>query len=142
MTEKKIYDVEVTREGDLWLAAVVGLPGAHTFARSLSALHRAVAEVIVLMDDLPDGAVDSVEFVYEYKVGVNDAAIARAREARIRAERAERESASAIRTAVAGLPATMSVRDVAVLLGISHQRVKQVRDELRLAGGRLAAVGC
>jgi hypothetical protein len=60
--------------------------------------------------------------------------VATAREARAAAERAERESASAIRRAVARLPASLSVRDVAELLGISHQRVAQVRAELARGG--------
>jgi len=36
------YTVHVTREGDIWLADVPSVPGAHTFARSLEGLARSV----------------------------------------------------------------------------------------------------
>jgi transposase-like protein len=53
-----------------------------------------------------------------------------------------RASAEAIRQAVARLPHTMSVRDVGELLGISHQRVGQIRAELvRRTETREASVG-
>ena len=42
------YRVVVTREDGSWLADVPGLEGAHTYARSLPALDRAVREVVVL----------------------------------------------------------------------------------------------
>ncbi|WP_250283324.1 MULTISPECIES: hypothetical protein [unclassified Frankia] len=68
--------------------------------------------------------------------------MATARRARAIAERAERESAEAIRSAVARLPGSLSVRDVAELLGISHQRVAQVRAELAQGSdGRVSAGG-
>ena len=56
------YAVLVTRDGDSWLADVPSVPGAHTFARSLEGLARSVREVVVLMDDLPDGAAVELDF--------------------------------------------------------------------------------
>jgi len=142
MTTKKrgVYWVNVTRERDAWLADVPDVPGAHTFARSLSALQRSVREVIVLMTDRPDDALDDFDLDVRYEIDDSSAAVAAARRARVEAEQAERASAEAIRHAVAGLPASLSVRDVAALLGVSHQRVAQVRAETtrsrRPAGGR------
>jgi len=131
MTTKKraVYRVNVTRERDAWLADVPDVPGAHTFARSLSALQRNAREVIVLMTDRPDDAVDDFDLDIRYDIGDSSAAVATARRARVEAEQAERASAEAIRHAVAELPASLSVRDVAALLGVSHQRVAQVRAE-------------
>ena len=129
-TARTTYRVNVTRERDAWLADVPDVPGAHTFARSLSALARDVREVVVLMTDRPDDALDDFDLDVRYEIGDGTAAVATARAARATAEQAERESAAAVRRAVARLPSSLSVRDVAELLGISHQRVAQVRTEL------------
>ena len=93
------YTVEVTREGDAWIADVVDLAGAHTFARSLTALYRAVEEVIALVAAVPDGT-DVSEIDYEF-VGIdadladavrigNDRTAADALTRRLAAEAAER----------------------------------------------------
>jgi len=58
------YLVEVTREGNQWLADVPSVPGAHTFANDLDTLRQSVREVIVLMDDLPDDATPDFYFTY------------------------------------------------------------------------------
>ncbi|WP_322749829.1 MULTISPECIES: hypothetical protein [unclassified Frankia] len=137
-TTRTSYRVNVTRERDAWLADVPDVPGAHTFARSLSALRRSVQEVIVLMTDRPDEAFDDFDLDFRYEIGDSSTAVATAREARAVAEQAERESADAIRRAVAGLPSSLSVRDVAELLGVSHQRVAQVRAELAHGTARVA----
>jgi hypothetical protein len=143
--KRAVYRVNVTRERDAWLADVPDVQGAHTFARSLSALQRNVREVVVLMTDRPDGALDDFDLDIRYEIGDSSAAVATARRARAEAEQAERVSAEAIRQAVAELPASMSVRDVAALLGVSHQRVAQVRAETSRsrspASGRRRAAG-
>ena len=145
MRKRAVYRVNVTREQGAWLADVPDVPGAHTFARSLSALQRNVREVIVLMTDRADDALDDFDLDVRYDVGDSSAAVAVARRARAEAEQAERASAEAIRQAVAELPASLSVRDVAALLGVSHQRVAQVRAEASRsrppAGGRRRAAG-
>src|SRR5690348_2206131 len=53
MTEHA-YRVVVTREDGAWLADIPELAGAHTYARTLPALDRAVREVIVMAADRPD----------------------------------------------------------------------------------------
>ena len=143
---RPVYRVTVTRERDAWLADVRDVPGAHTFARSLSALQRSVREVIVLMTDRPDDALDDFDLDIWYEIGDSSAAVAAARRARAEADHAERASAEAIRQAVAELPASLSVRDVAALLGVSYQRVAQVRAETSrsrrpTSGRRKAASG-
>lgn len=45
------YDVEVSREGNSWLADVRGLAGAHTYARTATALVENIYEVIALVND-------------------------------------------------------------------------------------------
>jgi predicted RNase H-like HicB family nuclease len=76
------YRVTVTRERDAWLADVPDVPGAHTFAHSLSTLERNIREVIVLMTDRPDEALDDFDLDVRYEIGDNAAVVATARQAR------------------------------------------------------------
>lgn len=120
------YTVEVTREGDNWLATVLGLEGAHTYAGNLKALDEAVLEVIQLVEDLPDDA--PVEFRYEFKdvdQVIIDAAAFGAR------RQALEEQQARMKVELSGwisklLVSGYSVRDVAGLLGISPGRVSQI----------------
>jgi predicted RNase H-like HicB family nuclease len=50
------YTVRVSREGTNWIADVVDLPGAHTYAGNLTALWANVHEVIQLVLDEPEGS--------------------------------------------------------------------------------------
>ena len=125
----KAYRVVVTREEGHWLADVPALEGAHTYSRSLPALDQAVREVVVLAADLPDEAMPSLMFEYEYHTG--DASLdATAREVRELRHRANEIAATAaVRTGEAAsklVTQGLSVRDVAALLGISPQRVSQL----------------
>lgn len=65
------YPVEVTREGDAWIANVAGLPGAHTYAKNLEVLDKYVREVVVLAADLENDHEFVVELNYVYS-GVPD----------------------------------------------------------------------
>lgn len=122
------YRVLVTREDGHWLADVPELEGTHTHARSLSALDRYVREVIVLGAELPDDAIPDLDLDYEFDTGdqVVDAA-ADLRRQRADLERAERRLAKSTERTVADLVARgYSVRDIAVLTGVSYQRVSQL----------------
>lgn len=66
------YIVHVTREDHAWLGEVLGLPGAHTFAPSLSALERAVREVIVLAADLSDDAEPTLDLAWDLPDPLSD----------------------------------------------------------------------
>ncbi len=128
MAQVNTYTVVVTREDDQWLADVPNVPGAHTFARSLPGLIRAVREVIVLMDDeanLPEDA--RVPLALEFP---DNALLAEANElARERRDLAEREARNQRATADEAAKLTTagySVRDAAEVLGISPGRVSQL----------------
>lgn len=47
------YVVTVIREGDTWLGTVKGLPGAHTYARTLARLRSEMVDVIILSPTCP-----------------------------------------------------------------------------------------
>jgi hypothetical protein len=130
----KHYRVVVTREDGNWLADVPELVGASTYARTLPALDRSVREVIVLADDLPDDAMGGLDLNYEYRTG--DPSIDE-RTAEVRAQRSQAEKLSA--QAAADTAATarelvgqgVPVRDAAVLLGVSPQRISQMTSHSR-----------
>jgi DNA-binding NarL/FixJ family response regulator len=123
------YRVMVTREDGAWLADIPELAGAHTYARTLPALDRAVREVIVLAADRPDEDMPALRLAYDYRTGDPDIDKATA-EVRSLREEADHATATAIArtSAVAEMLVGrgMSVRDVAAMLGISPQRVSQI----------------
>ena len=123
------YGVVVTREDGHWLADVPELAGAHSYARSLPALDRAVRELIVLAADLPDEAMPGLVLDYRYDTGDPDLDATALEVRRLRRQADELAAAVTARTGevAAQLVARgLSVRDVAALLGISPQRVSQL----------------
>jgi predicted RNase H-like HicB family nuclease len=124
-----VYRVTITREDDQWLASVEDVPGAHTYARSLSALIRYVREVIVLGEDLSEEDADSLMLALVFKTGlaeIDDIA------SHLRDERAElRRRAQVLQDETAALAKRLvdegwSVRDAATALDIAPQRVSQL----------------
>jgi predicted RNase H-like HicB family nuclease len=132
------YRVIVTREDGNWLADVSELEGAHTYARSLPSLDRAVREVIVLAADLPDEAMPELRLDFEYRTGDpridQDAAKVR----RLRAQLAEVESLTA--ASIDALTPELSVRDAGMLLGVSPQRVSQLASKRAARRGKRVKV--
>jgi hypothetical protein len=125
-----IYQVQVTREGDQWLADVPELEGTQTYASNLTSLERYVREIIVLGADLPDEAIGELDLSWSYDVG--DPLIDQAN--RLRAERADLAAKEKVleqetRELAVQLTRNYSVRDTGPLLGISHQRVSQLTPE-------------
>lgn len=59
-----IYTVEVTRDGDTWIADVVNSPGAHTYARDLASLDANVREVIALVTGIDEVSGISARYTY------------------------------------------------------------------------------
>ncbi len=120
------YEVIVTREDGAWLADVPAVPGAHTFARTLTGLRRSVREVIIVMEDLPDDA--EVAMVFRFDVDDETVAVA----ARLGQER--RAIAAREADVIAGTARSVgdliehgySVRDAAELLNITAGRVSQL----------------
>jgi predicted RNase H-like HicB family nuclease len=128
MASMTTYTVVVSHDGDLWLADVPALEGAHTQARNLPRLEKAIREVIALVEDLPEGAEQSLQLEFAYE-GLEEEASAAVRVGRRRADldRVQVALAEETTTLVRGLVARgWSVRDVAHLLHISPGRVSQL----------------
>ncbi len=69
MNDQDAYEVVVTREDTYWLADIPELEGAHTYARTLTGLDRAVREVIVLAADRHDDDMPLLRLDYHYRTG-------------------------------------------------------------------------
>ncbi len=72
MNDEPVYRVVVTREEGAWLADVPELAGAHTYARTLPALDRAVREAVVLAADRPDEDMPVLRLAFDYPTGDPD----------------------------------------------------------------------
>lgn len=123
------YTVEVFRENDAWIADVTNLEGAHTYAKSATALQAAVNEVIRLVADLDDDAEVKVHYSY---MNVTDEFLEAARlgEEREALESQQRQlqlaaNLSAVKLSAAG----WSVRDISGALKLSPGRVSQITKE-------------
>jgi hypothetical protein len=128
------YTAVVTREGNDWLAEVRDLPGAHAFARTLSALRRELADAIILSADLPDGSPVEIDLVLDdpQLAGLQaavDLSVERHRAAEVAASLTARTEEAARQLVSAG----WSVRDVAGALDVTAGRVSQLTKERRPA---------
>jgi predicted RNase H-like HicB family nuclease len=103
-----------------WLASVVGAPGAHTFGRSLAEAKRHAVEVVALWFELEPG---NFEIDWDIRLGDLAKPVNQARAAMARAESDRHRRDEAVRALT---EAGVSYRDIAELLGISHQRVAQI----------------
>lgn len=128
------YRVVVTREDGNWLADVPAPEGAHTYARSLSSLDKAVREVVVLATDLPDEAMPNLLLDYEYRTGDPRIDEDAARVRWLRTQLGEVETLTAV--SISALTPELSVRDAGVLLGVSPQYVSQIARNRKPAANR------
>jgi predicted RNase H-like HicB family nuclease len=103
-----------------WLVYVTGEPGAHTFGRSLAEAKRHGTEVVALWFELEP---DQVVIDWDIRLGELSKPVNQARAAIAHAEADRQRRDDAVRALTA---AGMSYRDVAELLGLSHQRVAQI----------------
>jgi hypothetical protein len=128
------YTVTVSREDPWWVAVVAGLPGGATEARRLNQLENEVRDLIA---GLTDSSEDAFELDWSYDLPPELAQPVRQFvEARTRRQAAEHDYAAAQEQAVDALTAAhVSVRDAAELLGLSYQRVAQIRPQ-SAAGSR------
>jgi len=122
MTKKHIK-VAVRRdpeEGGTWLVNVAGTPGAHTFGRSLGEARRHGVDMVALWFDL-----EPEQFDIDWDVRLGDLA-AQVRQARSAMAHADADRLRRDEAVRALTEAGMSYRDIAELLGLSHQRVAQI----------------
>lgn len=111
-----------------WFVDAPEVNGAHSHGPTLARAKANIAEAIALMTDAEPGDVE-VAPTFRLRVEVQSSVEA-ARARRQEAEEARREATERTRTAVADLRcaygSTLSNRDIAELVGVSHQRVAQI----------------
>lgn len=108
-----------------WIVEFPGIPGAHTYGRSLRAARRRVPEVLQLFEVDPT----KVDVVEEFELApAAERAIKDLEISRKELDRAVATSRQQLDRTLAELRDRMrlSARDAADLIGISHQRVAQL----------------
>jgi predicted RNase H-like HicB family nuclease len=128
MTTRTTYAATAVRDGDGWLVRCPDVPGAHAAARTLEKAPDAIRDVLVLQTGADR---DSFDVTVTAKLG---AAMGRSVLA-VHATRRSAADAAAIASAtIRGVVRELDAhgigsRDIAHLLGISHQRVGQLMRE-------------
>lgn len=125
----KTYQVSIERDEEgAWIARVPSIPGCHTYGRTLRAARRRIREALGLWVEHPERA--QLSFKVRLSADLRSA-ITPVERARARAEQARGEANEALAEAAARLAAAgVSLRDAGELLGVSHQRVAQVLEEV------------
>jgi predicted RNase H-like HicB family nuclease len=123
-----VYRAVAERDGSWWAIRVPELRGVYSQARRLADVEAMARDVIALvLDVVPDSFDVSVEPVSD-AAGLVEQALA----GRLEAERAARRASEQLRVAVERLSASgLTVRDIAHVLGLSHQRIAQVNGSRR-----------
>ena len=114
-------------EAGWWIAHVQGVAGVNSDGRTVAEARQRVREALSLA--IGDREAEAAELVDEVKLpGDLRKAVARATRARAKLEALQSETQDSTAAAVRELRKRlgMSVRDIADLLGISHQRVQQL----------------
>ena len=130
----RAFDVDVTREAGYWVAVARDVRGGATEARRLADLD---VEVRDLLSGLLELDPDRIDLTWHYDRALPAAAVDRVRnwiDAQAALDAARRTYEDAQSQVVEELTrADVSVRDAAVLTGLSFQRVQQVRVASRQA---------
>jgi len=125
------YTATVTREDGLWVAVVAELSPAATDVEHFDEIKPAVRDLI---GGLTDTNPESGEFWVQWKLVQNDRdytpVIEQLEAAELEADRATVERDAVRRAAIQGMRrAGLSLRDIADVVGMSHQRVHQLANE-------------
>ncbi len=123
------YNATIERAGDWWAISVEGVPFAHTQTKRLDQADAMVRSVLVDLEVESDPHAFDVVL---HAPGRVEEVVAPARRARRALIEAEARAADATTDAVMRLRRDgYSLRDLAVLLGLSYQRVAQIEQTAR-----------
>ena len=122
-TYTAVYDRDST--DDAWNVRIKGLSGCQTYGRSVRQAQSRIREALAVWLDQDSSTLTIRDCFPEPLATVADEAV----RARIAAERAEAKAQQQTLDAVRRLTRSgLSRRDVAEILGLSHQRVQQLLD--------------
>jgi predicted RNase H-like HicB family nuclease len=123
---RPVYDVTVTREDNLWVAEVKDLRGGATDAERFADLNEEVRDLIAGLTDTDLGHFD-VRWHYVQRDHDFTTVIEALRTWEEQAELAMASRDEARRAAIGAMRRLgLSVRDVADVVGLSHQRISQL----------------
>jgi len=126
------YRAVAERDGSWWAIRVPELRGVYTQARRLADVEAMARDAIALVLDVGPDTFDVL--VKPVLVGDAGGLVEQALAGRLEAERAARRASAQLRVAVDRLSASgLTVRDIAHILGLSHQRIAQVSGSRRTA---------
>lgn len=126
------YTVSVAREDEIWLIEAVDLTGVRSYGRTLREAAKNIREAIAAAEDLDQWHDLNLRFKFE------DDAASEALQALELANQTEEEAAAlrdkALRGAIEKLRLDhhLSYRDIAAVIGLSHQRVAQLGPDTRV----------
>ena len=124
---RKSFTAHCTRTGGWWAISVPDADGLWTQSKRLDQVEEMARDAIGAVMDLDDDQIE-VQLEVELEDPALREAVANVRHLRAEAERLQHEASVQMSEAVHLLrdKADLSMRDVAVLLGVSHQRVGQL----------------
>ena len=121
-----VYELD---ESGHWIATVPAVKGCHSYGRSIREARERIREALGLFVKDAGRARLVDDFRISLPAGVRTLLV-RQRSARARADREQRRARAVVSRAVAVLTKDLglSVRDAGELMGLSHQRVQQLRE--------------
>jgi predicted RNase H-like HicB family nuclease len=135
MTKRRTFRVVYERDDNRrWFVRCPDVQGAHSHGRTLPSSRENIREAIAIVLDLEDDT--SFDLSEEIRLRDSDLqrAISEATTRRADTRRLKQLAAQATREAISesmGSEDALSNRDLAELLGLSHQRVQQLASEIR-----------
>ena len=125
-SEMKTYKVIYERdESGAWIAHTPGVPGAHSYGRTIEQARERIREALRLWVARPESAelVDEIKLPARLRISVRKARVARKRADVVQAK-AQTSAASAARQLTGEL--RLSLRDAGEVMGLSRQRIQQL----------------
>ena len=125
------YRVVFTREDKDWTVIAPDVHPAHSWGPNLRSATAHIKEAIALVLDLPEGAEETMVLNGEYHLeGLDNGGpnvFRNARDARHGLRAAQEKADQALRLAIEeGRRHNLSIRDIAAMTDVSHQRVAQI----------------
>lgn len=137
MAEEKLtitYRVRYEHDSNgRWFVRCPDVPGAHSHGRTLASARNNIREAIALVLDLPDGSPLTLDEEFELDDLEVKEALDHARQLRKQVMKLDARSRTATLTAIATVKnsdESLSMRDLADLVGLSHQRIQQISKEI------------
>ncbi len=125
------YTGRATRNGDWWAISIAGVLGAHTQVRRLDKAEDAARDMLSLLLDADPDSFDvrvDADLTQPERVALEGIDHAKANYEAARAEFARRQIEAAV---LLVRDEGLTVRDAAILMGVSYQRVAQLTDAMK-----------